>query len=141
MLRGLSPDLRKRVIALIEGGMSRRAAASQMKVAVSSAIRWFKLYQTTGSFAEKPGKRAQYSPLEAHSAWLLALVRSEPDLTLAQIVVRLHDKHDLKITDSSVARFFQRHHISYKKNTARQPTAPRRRGEGPRGMEGDAAVT
>ena len=78
MSRGLSLDLRARVIALVEGGTSRRAAARQMQVAESSAIKWFKRYQQTGSFAEKPGKKAQYSPLEAHSEWLLALAEAEP---------------------------------------------------------------
>jgi transposase len=91
MSRGDSFDLRKRVIALVEGGISRRAAARQLLVSESSSIKWFRRYKETGSFAEKPGKKLRPSPLDAHAEWLLALVASESDLTLAEIEVRLLD--------------------------------------------------
>jgi transposase len=65
MAQGLSLDLRERMIALVEGGMSRRGAARQVTVAGSSAIKWFARWQNTGSGAEKPGKKAQPSPLDA----------------------------------------------------------------------------
>ena len=121
--------------------MPRRAAARQMMVASSSAIKWFARWQSTGSIAEKPGKKAQPSPLDAHSDWLLALVEKESDLTLEQIVGRLFDELQVTTTDSSVSRFFQRHGISYKKNPARQRAAPGRRGAGARGLEGGPAGT
>jgi hypothetical protein len=62
MSRGHSFDLRKRVIALVEGGMSRRAAARQLLVSESSSIKWFRRFKETGSFAEKPGKKSRPSP-------------------------------------------------------------------------------
>ena len=37
-----SLDLRKRVVAAIEGGMSRNRAAKQFGVAISTAIGWMK---------------------------------------------------------------------------------------------------
>ncbi|PZP39768.1 MAG: IS630 family transposase, partial [Azospirillum brasilense] len=40
MSRALSCDLRSRVIAAVEAGSSRRAAAARFGVSVSSAIRW-----------------------------------------------------------------------------------------------------
>lgn len=138
MSRGHSFDLRKRVIALVEGGMSRRAAARQLMVSESSSIKWFRRFAETGSFAEKPGKKARPSPLDAHAEWLLALVAREPDLTLAEIEVRLRDELLFKTTDSSISRFFQRHDISYKKNAARQRATPRRRGQGARRLEKSA---
>ena len=134
MSRGLSFDLRKRVIALVEGGMSRRAAARQLLVSESSSIKWFRRFKER-ELAEKPGKKLRASPLDAHAEWLLALVASESDLTLAEIEGRLLDQRQVKTTDSSIARFFQRHNLSYKKNAARQRAASRRRGEGARGME------
>lgn len=135
MSRGHSFDLRKRAIALIKGGMSRRAAARQLLISESSSIRWFKRFEETGDFTEKPGKKAMASPLDAHAQWLLALVSREPDLTLAEIEARRLDELQFKTTDSSIARFFQRHKLSYKKNAARQRTAPRRRGQGARRLE------
>jgi transposase len=138
MSRGHSLDLRSRVIALIERGLSRRAAARQLMIGESSAIKWFKLYLETGVFAERPGRKKQYSPLESHAPWLLALVKAEPDLTLAEIVLRLDGELGVKITDSSVARFFQRHGVSYKKNASRQRAEPAGRRQGARGMAGGA---
>ena len=129
MSRGHSFDLRKRAIALVEGGMSRRAAARQLLVSESSSIKWFRRYKETGSFTEKPGKKALPSPLDAHAEWLLALVSGECDLTLAEIEARLLNERQVKTSDSSIARFFQRHNVSYKKNPARQRAASRRRGE------------
>ena len=141
MSRGLSLDLRARAVALIAGGMSRRAAARHLMFAESSAIKWFKRFKETGSYAEKPGRKTQHSPLDKHADWLLALVKSEPDLTLAQIVVRLLDGRGLETSDSSLCRFFQRRDITFKKNSARQRAASRGRGEGARGMEGGPAGT
>ncbi len=40
MARTLSQDLRGRVVAAIDGGLSRHAAAARLNVSVSSAIRW-----------------------------------------------------------------------------------------------------
>jgi transposase len=133
--RGHSFDLRKRVIALVEGGMSRRAAARQLLVSESSSIKWFRRFKETGSFAEKPGKKSRPSPRAAHSERLLALVARESDLTLAEIEARLPDELQVKTTDSSIARFFQRHKLTYEKNAARQRAASRRRGEGARRLE------
>jgi transposase len=135
MSRGYSFDLRERAIALVEGGMSRRAAAQQLMISESSSIRWFRRFEETGSFAEKPGKKARPSPLDAHAEWLLALVLREPDLTLAEIEARLLEELQFETTDSSIARFFQRHKLSYKKNASRQRATPRRRGEGARRLE------
>jgi transposase len=127
MSRGYSLDLRERVILLVEGGMSRRAAARQFMIAGSSAIKWFKRLEETGSFAEKPGKKLEPSPLAAHADWLLELVAREPDITLAEVVVRILEERQFKTTDSSISRFYLRHGISFKKNPARQRTAPRGR--------------
>jgi transposase len=63
--------------------MWRRAAARQLLVSESSATKWFRRFQETGSFAEKPGKIARPSPLDAHADWLLVLVARESGLTLA----------------------------------------------------------
>ena len=111
-----------------------------MLVSESSAKKWFRRFRETGSFAETPGKKARPSPLDAHAEWLLALVAREPDLTRAGIEARLLDELHCKTTDSSIARFFQRHKLSYKKTLHaseqhREDVAPGRRGQGARRME------
>ena len=127
MSRGYSLDLRERVVALVEGGLSRRAAGRQLMVAESSAIKWFKRREETGSLAEKPGKKLEPSPLAGHTDWLLDLIARAPDITLAEVVVRILEERQFKTTDSSISRFYFRHGISFKKNAARQRTASRGR--------------
>ena len=43
-----SLDLRKRVVAAIEGGLSRNQAAKQFGVAISTAIGWMQRVEETG---------------------------------------------------------------------------------------------
>ena len=122
MAKGYAEDLRVRVVALVEAGESRREAARLLDVGASSAVRWLDRWTTTGSVAAKPGTGHCRSPLEAHTQWLLDLVAAEPDLTLDEIRVRLAREMKLKAGRSSVGRFFDRHDVSFKKNSARRRT-------------------
>ena len=40
MARALSQDLRDRVVAAVEGGMSCRAVAARFGIGVATAVRW-----------------------------------------------------------------------------------------------------
>jgi transposase len=122
-----SVDLRSRVVAEVEAGSSRRAAAQRFKVGVSSAIRWTAQKAATGGLEPKRGRKPR-SPLEAHKDWLLALMESEPDLTLEQMVERIGCELGLKTSDSSVDRFYRRHGVTFKKNSARRRADPTGRG-------------
>ena len=55
-----SVDLRKRVVAAIEGGMSRNEAAKQFGVAISTAIGWMQRVEQTGNVA--PGQMGGHKP-------------------------------------------------------------------------------
>ena len=139
MSRGYSFDVRERAIALVEGGMSRRAAARQLMISASSSIKWFQRFAATGSFAEKAGEKARPSPLDAHAEWLLALVAAAPDLTQAEIEARLLDERQFKTTDSSISRFFQRHGVTYKKKRRTPASSIGKASQGARRLEKDAA--
>jgi len=54
MSKPYSEDLRERVVAAVEGGLSRRQAAEVFDVGVSSVIRWVQRFRATGSVAAKP---------------------------------------------------------------------------------------
>lgn len=131
-----SVDLRQRVVSAVAGGLSRRRAAERFEVSPSSAIRWVELAEETGSVKPRPRGGRSRSPLEAHAAWLIDLNTREPDLTLAEIQLRVLTGLDLKIGSSSIFRFFERHKITYKKNVARRRTGSSRRGFGTRDLEG-----
>lgn len=123
-----SEDLRSRVVAEVEAGSSRRAAARRFRVGDSSAIRWAALKVQTGSVSPRPRGGKSRSPLEPHTPWLLALIAKEPGLTLDETVGRIERELGLATTDSSVSRFFLRHGISFKKNSARGRAGPLGRG-------------
>lgn len=124
MVRALSNDLRDRVIDAVEGGMSRRATAERFGVAVSTAIKWVQHWRRTGSRRPRPqGGDKRSHRIEAHAQEILALVEKHPDITLAEIVDHLEDKHGLRVALSTVWRFFNRHAVTFKKNRPRRRTA------------------
>src|SRR6202161_4742131 len=120
MAKGYSNHLRARVVGMVEAGESRRETARLLDIGVSTAIRWFERWTNTGSVAAKPGTGHSRSPLETHKRWLLDLVAAEPDLTLDEIRARLVCEKKLKTGRSLVGRFYERHDITFKKNSARR---------------------
>src|SRR5450755_2248575 len=122
MAKGYSTDLRDRVVGLVEGGESCREAARLLDLAASTTIRWMDRWHTTGSVAAKPGTGHCRSPLETHKQWLLELVATEPDLTLKEIRTRLRSEKKQKAGIGSIWRFYDRHDITFKKNSARRRT-------------------
>src|ERR1700736_971967 len=59
-------ELRTRVIDFVEEGASRREAAEQFDVSVSSAIRWVQRFRQDGTCEPMP-RGGSTSPLEKHS--------------------------------------------------------------------------
>ena len=133
--RPYSDDLRTRVVAAVAGGCSRRAAAERFAVSAPSAVRWVALHDETGRVSARRRSGESRSPLEPHASWLLELIAQEPDLTLAEIVQRLSDR-GVHTTDSSLDRFFKRHKVSFKKNSARSRAGTARRGRSAAALEG-----
>src|SRR2546421_8636873 len=68
-------ELRVRVIGFVEGGGSRREAAEQFDVSVSSAIGWVQRFRDDGTCEPIP-RGGSTSPLEKHSQRILALISS-----------------------------------------------------------------
>lgn len=134
--RPYSNDLRSRVIAAVAEGCSRREAAKRFAVSASSSIRWVDLHDETGNISPRPRSGESRSPLEPHKQWLFELTAKQPDLTLAEIVDRLLQDRSVRTTDSSVDRFFKRHSVSFKKNSARGRAGALRRGRGAAALEG-----
>jgi transposase len=128
-MRGPYPgELRVRVIRFVEGGGSRREAAEQFDVSVSSAIRWLQRFRDDGTCGPMP-RGGSTSPLEKHSRWILALVSERRDLTLDEIVSVL-DKRRIATSRSALFRFFARHDITFKKKPASGRAEASRRGSG-----------
>ena len=121
-------ELRVRVIGFVEGGGSRREAAEQFDVSVSSAIRWVQRFRNDGTCEPMP-RGGSTSPLEKHSERILALIRQQPDLTLDEMVLALR-KRRISASRSALSRFFVRQDITIKKKHAGGRAQARRRGSG-----------
>jgi len=121
MGRALSVDLRERVIAAVDGGMSCRAAAARFGVGVSSAIRWRQQQVSHGHVKpRRPGGDVRSAVLEVHHGYLLALVEETSDLTLDEIRAALAAR-GLQVSVATVWRFFDRHQITRKKRPRTRP--------------------
>ncbi|MFD1104040.1 IS630 family transposase, partial [Sphingobium olei] len=115
MARTLSQDLRDRVIAAIDGGLSCRAAADRFGVSASSAIRWRQLALQHGQAVAKPrGGDRHSSRIEAHGGFIRELVAEQGDMTLVEIQARLVER-GVSVGIGTLHRFFMRHAITRKK--------------------------
>jgi len=121
-----SRDLRKRVVAAIQGGMSRNQAAQQFGVAISTAIGWMRRVEETGSV--EPGQMGGHKPKAIsgqHAIWLSQRIRGE-DFTLRGLVADLADR-GLKVDYRSVWEFVHAEKLSFKKKRGGWRTGSARR--------------
>ena len=134
MSRPYSEDLRTRVVGAVEGGMSRRGAASVFGVGISTVINWVRRWRDTGSVAAKAMGGDHSSRLKGERAWLLERIEAAPDLTLEEIRLALQER-GIRVGYGTVWRFYAGEGISFKKNRARRRTRAARCGASPRGVE------
>jgi transposase len=137
MPKAYSGDLRERVVAAVEAGEPRRAAARRFEVSVSSAIKWAARWRATGSAAAKPAGGSR-SPLEDHAELLLGLRAEQPDRTLVELRDLLAER-GVASSRTAVWRFFKRRRISFKKNRAGQRAGAAGRARRAPGLGGGAA--
>lgn len=114
----LSMDLRSRLLAAIEEGMSCRAAAARFGVAPSTAIRWQAQRRETGDFAPKPqGGDKRSRRVEERAADILALWEARKDISLDELRLALAEM-GLIVSVAGLHRFFARRGMTRKKRLA-----------------------
>ena len=121
MATAYSEDLRKRVAAAVDGGLSRRRAASLFDVAISTVVHWVRRWRETGSVAAKPMGGDRRSRLTGERGWILERIEAVPDLTLEELRDELRQR-GVSVGYGTVWRFFAREDITVKKNRARGRT-------------------
>lgn len=129
-----SLDLRERVVAAIEGGMSRHGAAKRFGIAVSTAIGWMQRVEKTGSVAA--GQMGGHKPKTLsgeHAAWLAQRIR-EADFTLRGLVAELAER-GLKVDYRSVWAFVHAEKLSFKKKPGGWRTRPSRHRQATRAVD------
>lgn len=122
MGKPLSIDLRARVVAAVDGGLSRRKAAERFGVSISSAIRWASLRRRTGDVRPKrQGGDKRSARIEAHAPLILGVVEARRDITLAELRTVLAGR-GVGVAVSTLWRFFERHGITLKKRPGTRPS-------------------
>ena len=140
MAKSLSKDLRERVIAAVEGGMSRHAAAARFGVSVASAVRWVRGWRESGvSTAGPQGGDRRSGAIEAFGEAILAAIEAGKDITLVEIAAMLREKHGVSFAPSTIWRFLDRHAMTFKKNRARSRAGAARRRRTAAGVAGRTA--
>jgi transposase len=108
-------DLRRRLLAAIDDGMSCRSAAARFGVAPSTAIRWLTQRRETGSFAPKPqGGDMRSRQVEERRADILAVWEARKDISLKELRLALIEV-GLNVSVAGLHRFFVRHGMTRKK--------------------------
>ena len=122
MATALSVELRQRVVAAIDGGLSRRRAAAQFDVSAASAVRWSERQRESGDVApERQGGDRRSHRIEAHAQLIMDAVEATPDITLAELREKLA-AHGILASIASLWRFFDRRKITLKKRRRMPPS-------------------
>jgi transposase len=120
MAQPLSMDLRSRLLAAVDAGMSCRSAASRFGVAPSTAIRWQAQRRETGNFAPKPqGGDMRSRRIEDRATDILALWEARKDISLEELRAGLAGI-GLIVSVAGLHRFFVRRGMTRKKRLAMQ---------------------
>ena len=119
MAKPIDKDLRVRVVAAIEAGASRRAAARRFGVSESTAIKLMRRYRATGSVASgRMGGHRRPIP-ETERDWVLARIKAQPDVTVRALADELAER-GIIVGHVSVWNLLKREKQSHKKKPARQ---------------------
>ncbi len=136
MKRALSLDLRERIVAAYDAQeATREEVAKRFKVSLGMVKKLVAQRNRTGDLRARYrycGRKAKLEPEQGER--LRALVRQEPDLTLAEIKARL----ELSCTIGAIHWVLARLGLTYKKRRSMQPSRTGRMSR-KRGADGGAA--
>jgi len=115
-------DLRERIVAYVEAGHSARAAGRVFGVSASTAVRLMAAWRSRAALAARPQGRAAgtVGKLAAHRAFLVEVVRAEPDITLKELAGALLDAEGVRVNLSSLHRALRTAGYAYEKRPDRQ---------------------
>jgi transposase len=110
-----SVDLRGRVVAAIEAGMSTGEAAKRFCVGKATAGAWARLKRATGRVTPARQGKPKGSVLDAHADFIFGVLDQEPDTTLEEMAERLAAERGVKVVYTAVWKFLDRRAMTYKK--------------------------
>jgi len=110
-----SQDLRERVVAALESGMSTAQAAARFSIGKATAGTWGRLKRSQGDVRPAKQGKPKGSVLDAHEAFILGVLRDKPDTTLEEMVERLATERGVRVVWTAVWKFLDRRDQTHKK--------------------------
>ncbi len=114
MTRAFSDDLRSRVLAASRSGMSARSTAARFGIGISTAIAWIASARTGRLSPLKQGRRGG-SRLDAHEDFIIGMIEEAKDITLNEMVLRLHEERAVSIGRSALDVWLRKRGWTFKK--------------------------
>jgi transposase len=110
-----SLDLRERVVAALESGMSTGQAAARFSIGKATAGTWGRLKRSQGDVRPAQQGKPKGSVLDAHEAFILGVLREKPDTTLEEMAERLAAERGVRVVWTAVWKFLDRRGQTHKK--------------------------
>src|SRR5215210_216873 len=109
-MKAYSEDLRSRIVAAVDGGMTRSAAARTFGVGRATVKRYLARRRETGAVAPRP-HRGGPPPIRmaALAAALPARLAEAPDATLAEHCAWYEQVSGVRVADTTVSRVIRTH--------------------------------
>ncbi len=116
-----SMDLRKRVVAFVEAGHSKKEASGHFHVSDGFVKKLFARLRTAGTLepGHPPGAMPKLNESQQHK--LTEMVRQQPDATLAELRDQIREVCGVELSVSGVAVWLRRLGLSVKKSRSARP--------------------
>ena len=131
MLGGMktySLDLRERVLAAVDRGMSRKEVVGVFVVSLATLKHWLKRRDETGSTApeKKPGMRRRVGASGEERRALWRQLEENPEATLEQHRQAWEREHGVRVSVATMSRAIRRLGWTYKQRLWRPPSETRK---------------
>lgn len=112
-----SMDLRERVLAARQDGLSQAAIAERFQVSEHTVYTWLRRWREEGTLEPKPHGGGTPPAVDAQGASILrAIVRHENDLTLEEYRERYHARTGVRMSTSALWRALDKLELTRKKS-------------------------
>lgn len=108
-MKAYSEDLRLRVVAAVDGGLSRGAAARVFGVSPASVKRYLRLRRETGGLAPRPRRGPPPVKAAALAAALPPRLDAQPDATLEEHCAWYEQASGATVSTATMSRVIGRH--------------------------------
>ena len=108
-MRAYSEDLRLRIVAAVDGGMSRSEAARTFGVGRATVKRYLALRRETGSLVPRPRHGPPPIKTSALAAALPPRLAAAPDATLLEHCAWYEQAAGVRVSDATMSRVITKH--------------------------------